>query len=162
MTADIEAIRQAADKTYPVELLADCGDALILFAAGFLGRQDGIWIADAGLPAVCVDLRLELLHEMAAIYPPEWQFVHGDVYDLLGLDALPTADLVSVDCPSGHFDRCADLLDQICALARRHVVIGCGVDTEIFPPAGWTLEPKRRRSSFAGGTFWAVLRRDGR
>lgn len=160
LTPDLEQIRQDGDTSYPRELLDGCGDALLLFAAGFLGRQDGIWIADAGLTAVCVDVRASLLHEMAAVYPADWQFVCADIYQLIDRGELPPADLVSVDCPSGHFQRCADLLDKLCALARRYLVLGCGCDTEVFPPGGWTLLERRYRSPFAGGTYWAILQKD--
>ena len=157
----LEAIRNEPDgAVYPRELLAECGDALVLFAAGFLGRQDAFWIAEAGLAAICVDVRLNLLHEMAAVYPPDWQFVVGDVYELAVFDALASADLVSIDCPSGHFEQCAGMVDRWCALARRYVVLGTGEHTPLDVPAGWTEIERRYRSDFAGGTYWAVLKRD--
>lgn len=155
-----EEIRSEPDgRAYPRGILAGCVDALVLFAAGFLGKQDAFWIADAGLDAVCVDARLKPLHEMAAVYPADWQFVAGDVYELAAFGALPTADLVSIDCPSGHFDRCADMVDVWCGLARRCVVLGTSADTELDPPDGWTEIERRYRSDFAGGTYWAVLKR---
>lgn len=156
----LAAIRDQADAAYPVDTLEGCADALLLFAAGFLGRQDGIHIADAGMTAVCVDYRRELLHAMAAIYPHDWQFVQGDVYALVDRGELPEADVVSVDCPSGHFQICADLIDKWCALARRSVVLGTGAAVEVFPPYGWSVTGRHRRSSFAGGTFWVVLTRE--
>lgn len=156
----LDQIREQRDDTYPDEYLAGCGDALLLFAAGFLGRQDGIFILDRGMTAVCVDARRSDLEEMAGIYPSEWEFVQADVYELVARRELPSADVVSVDCPSGQFDRCADILDRFCAVARRVVVLGCGHSTEIFPPAGWRLAERRWRSTFAGGTYWAVLVRE--
>lgn len=156
----LEEIRSEPDGiAYPREILSECGDALVLFAAGFLGRQDAFWIADAGLTAVCVDARLKPLHEMAAVYPADWQFVIGDVYELAAFDALATADLVSIDCPSGHFDRCADMVAVWCALARRYVVLGTSLDIELELPDGWVEVERRYRSDFAGGTYWAVLKR---
>jgi len=156
----LDQIRNEPDgRTYPRRILRDCGDALVLFAAGFLGRQDAVWIADAGLTAVCVDIRMKPLHEMAAVYPADWQFVVGDVYELAAFNALAKADLVSIDCPSGHFDRCADMVSMWCALARRYVVLGTSADIELDLPDGWSEVERRFRSDFAGGTYWSVLKR---
>jgi hypothetical protein len=158
--ADLEQIRSERDgAAYPRSILRRCSDALVLFAAGFLGRQDAFWIADAGLTAVCVDVRIDPLHDMAAVYPADWQFVHGDVYALAAYGALDDADLVSIDCPSGHFDRCADMISVWCALARRYVVLGTSGDMEFDLPDGWIEVQRRFRSDFAGGTYWAVLKR---
>lgn len=156
----LEDIRSEVDGlAYPREILPECGDALVLFAAGFLGRQDAFWICDAGLTAICVDARLKPLHEMASVYPADWQFVLGDVYELVAFDALATADLVSIDCPSGHFDRCADLIGHWCNLARRYVVLGTAADIDLALPDGWTEVERRYRSDFAGGVYWAVLKK---
>lgn len=153
----LDEIRADADQTYPREYLEGCGDALVLFAAAFLGKQDAIWILDHELSAVCVDIRSRQLHEMAGVYPPEWEFVQADVYELVDRGDLPQMDVVSIDCPSGHFQRCADRLDRFCALARRVVILGTGRQTEVFAPDGWHLAERRRRSGFAGGTYWSVL-----
>jgi hypothetical protein len=157
----LEHIRSEPDgAAYPRDLLADCRDALVLFAAGFLGRQDAFWIADAGLEATCVDVRPHQLGEMAMMYPPTWVFVEADVYEFIQRPSIHVYDLVSVDCPSGHFQGCAKLIDAWCMFAERYVVLGTGPDTEIRAPFGWTLLERRKRSDFAGGTYWAILRRN--
>lgn len=160
LTGSLDDVRATADASYPDEYLDGCGDALVLFAAAFLGRQDGIWILDRGMTAVCVDVRSASIRQMAGIYPSDWEFVQADVYELVDRHELPEADLVSVDCPSGQFGRCADLVDRFCALARRVVILGCGETTEIFAPSGWKIAERRLRSRFAGGTCWAVLVRE--
>lgn len=157
--AEFELIRSEADgQAYPREILSECRDALVLFAAGFLGRQDAFWIADAGLNAVCVDYRHEALADMQELYPAEWVFLQADIYRQ-PRHWETEADLVSVDCPSGHFERCADLVGLWTQMARKYVVLGTGADVEIEVPAGWRLNERRFRSDFAGGTYWAVLER---
>jgi hypothetical protein len=152
-------IRSTADGIYPVSVLEGCDSALVLFAAGFLGRQDGIFIADAGLDATCVDIRPALLHEMASMYPASWEFFVEDSFEYAATTQRQW-DLVSVDCPSGMFQRCADSIETYCHLARRAVVLGTGMTTFPWVPGGWVLSNLLRRSSFAGGTYWAVLERE--
>jgi hypothetical protein len=97
---------------------------------------------------------------MEAVYPEDWVFVVGDAYRYATFAAA--ADLVSIDCPTGQFERCAEMLPLWCELARRFVILGTGTDTQVDPPPGWTLLERRHRSNFAGGTEWAVLRKDYR
>lgn len=150
-----EDIRSEADgAVYPRHLLAGCHDALVLFAAGFLGRQDAFWIAQADVHGTCVDVRPELVARMERLYPFNWEFVVADVY---GFDPGRKFDLASIDCPSGHFARCAELLPTWCSFARRYVVLGTGPHVAIRPPDGWRLLERRHRSDYAGGVEWAVL-----
>lgn len=153
----LAGILATADISYPTEVLDGAESGLLLFAAGFFGKQDGVFFAEAGIPCVAVDYRRHDLSQMAAMYPSDWVFVEGDVYGLLDSGDLPAADVVSIDCPSGHFQICAELIDAWCDLARRAVVLGVGKTTEIFPPRGWRNVEKRRRSSYAGGTYWAIV-----
>lgn len=153
----LDAIRErAAANPYPVELLEHCNTALVLFASGFLGAQDGIFIADAGIAATCVDIRENLLDEMAAVYPPSWEFVVSDAF-AYAENCDERFDLVSIDCPSGLFAECAEALPLWCSLARVAVVLGTGRDTVVVPPDGWHVAERRQRSRFAGGVYWTVL-----
>lgn len=155
-----DALRLERDgEVFPRWILDGCKDALVLFAAAFNGRQDAYWIAQAGLRAVCVDVRRESILEMRKMYPSDWQFMVCDVYDLAAIDDGSTFDVVTVDCPSGHFERCAGLINVWCRLANRYVVLGTGSAVMIEPPHGWRLVERRHRSDFAGGTYWAVLGR---
>ena len=54
---------------YPVEALRGLRTALMGFCAAFLGRQDCVWVEEAGLVATCVDTDAERLFEMAGLYP---------------------------------------------------------------------------------------------
>lgn len=157
----LEEIRNDADgETYPQDRLAGAESALVLFSAGFFGRQDAFWIASAGLRAMCIDTDADRLDAMAAVYPTHWDFIEANVYEWAPAAAEMSRhwDVVSVDCPSGHFDRCADLLPLWCSLARRVVVLGCGQNRgSINVPAGWVLSDMRRRSNYDGGVYWAVV-----
>ncbi len=158
--AALQDVRSPADgESYPRDILADCRTALILFAAGFYGRQDGYWIAAAGIAADCVDVDADRLEVMRRIYPDDWTFMTGDVYGFMPHLADGEWDLVSVDCPTGHFDRCAEMIAEFCAKSRRYVVLGTGARTALEAPAGWTLLERRYRSDFKGGVEWAVLER---
>jgi len=149
--------RDAEAKLYPRHVLKGCETALILFAAGFHGRQDGYWIARAGLQATCVDHDERLLGEMQAVYPRGWDFIVADAYAWVE-SAVGKWDVVSIDCPSGHFDRCADLLPTWTRLASRAVILGAGPDHDrIVEPAGWPVTEIRFRSMYEGGVYWAVL-----
>lgn len=145
---------KSTDDAYPVHVLDGITDALVLFAAGFHGRNDCVWLARAGVRATCVDTDGKKLTEMVAIYPEDWTFITADVYRF---NVGRTWDLVSVDPYTTQFQECADRIDDWCELARRTVVIGTGVGTEVDPPAGWEITDVRARSGFQGGVFWTVL-----
>jgi hypothetical protein len=145
------------DRSYPRSLLQRCETALVLFAAGFHGLNDGVFLADAGIRATCVDTDAEKLNEMLRIYPDDWTFVVADAYEYATVSGK--WDLVSVDPYTNQFQRCADLVDAWCALARVAVVLGTGVGTKVDPPAGWEITETRFRTSYDGGTFWTVLER---
>lgn len=159
MRATLDAIRQpSAAALYPSAVLDGCESALVMFAAAFLGAQDAVWIADAGLTATCVDTDLEKVAEMAPAYPTDWEYVVGDAFDY-ATRTKRRWDVVSVDCPSNLFERCAEFLPVWCLLARRAVVLGCGRGTEIVAPDGWQVTDRLHRSNFRGGVYWAVLER---
>lgn len=157
VSVTLEEVRvRAATNPYPVELLERCDSALVLFAGGFLGAQDGIFIADAGLTATCVDIRPSLLHDMAAVYPASWEFVVADAFDY-ARECDERFDLVSIDCPSGSFAQCAEALPLWCSLARVAVVLGTGRHTAVVAPDGWAVTERSWRSRFSGGVYWTVV-----
>lgn len=153
----LDAIRQKGYAAiYPRQVLEGCESALVLFAAGFLGKQDAIWIADAGLTATCVDVDAGRLGEMEAVYPEGWEFVTADVF-AYAMTTDRQWDVLSIDPPTNLFEQCAAWLPRWCELARRAVILGCGESTDILPPSGWQLNDMLYRSSFQGGVYWAVL-----
>lgn len=141
---------------FPTEKLAGMESALVLFAAAFMGRQDAIWIEEAGMVATCVDNDAEALTRMEAIYPDTWDFFCADAY-WYATTTGDRWDVVTVDCPTGYFEQAAEHIKDWCVLARHVVILGTDTDTPIEPPDGWQLVERRRRSDYAGGVYWAVL-----
>lgn len=153
----LDAIReQGAADLYPRHVLAGCKDALVLFAAAFHGKQDAVWIADAGLTATCVDVDQFKLMQMEDAYPDDWEFVCADVFEYAARTDHQW-DVVSIDCPSNLFVRCAEILPLWCLLARKAVVLGCEGRTLAAIPDGWRETERLHRSNFAGGVYWAVI-----
>jgi hypothetical protein len=151
----LEQVRaDAVAELYPRHLLPGCRDALVLFAAAFHGQQDAVWFAEAGLNATCVDTDAERLAEMADVYPAGWDFVEADAFEFATM-ATRQWDVVSVDCPTNLFGRCAEMLPVWCLIARRAVVLGCA--SKPVTPDGWRVSEMLYRSSFAGGVKWAVV-----
>lgn len=152
----LEAVRDAAADVYPRKYLEGCETGLVLFAAAFMGQQDALWLHDAGVTATCVDHDADFLDRMQGLYPSDWYFVCADVYEYA--DAVRGKwDVVSVDSPTNHFERCADMVAVFCSLARRLVILGVGTDTQVDAPDGWEVVETIKRSEFEGGVYWAVL-----
>lgn len=153
----LERVRANANPDlYPRRVLEGRNSALVLFAAGFHGAQDAIWINDAGMTATCVDVNHKMLGEMVLAYPMTWEYVHGDAFEYAELTERQW-DVVTIDCPTSLFDRCSEELPLWCALARRAVVLGTGIGTEVDPPAGWKVTEVVPRSRFQGGVYWTVI-----
>ena len=151
----------ASGKAYPRQALRGHRRALILFAAGFLGRQDAFWVADAGMDATCVDVDEGKLRLMETLYPPSWAFVESDAFLFAESErALArTWDVVSLDPPTNLFDDCAQELPTWCGLAEHVVILGVGKTTQWTVPDGWYTADVRERSMFRGGVYWAVIRK---
>jgi hypothetical protein len=156
----LEEVREkAAPDTFPRHVLDGCDTGLVLFAAGFHGCQDAIWLAEAGVRATCVDVDHGKLGEMVLAYPEGWEYVHGDVfaYTSGAWERSQTWDVVTIDCPTGAFERCARLASRWCDLARQTVVLGSVRDPELRVPGGWSVTETVHRSDYKGGTYWTVL-----
>ena len=155
---DAEEIRDLeAGAAYPGYLLEGCETALVLFAAGFLGKQDALWIAEAGLGAVCVDEDETKMLDMAKLYPRDWMFVVADVYGFAHKALHSQWDIVSLDPWTRDFQKTADHIQLWCDLARRGVILGTGWNTKVEPPDGWKLTDVRKRSDYDGGVYWTIL-----
>lgn len=152
----LDAVRERSADVYPRGYLPGCETALVVFAAAFMGAQDAIWIHDAGLTATCLDHDANCLDRMKGLYPSNWDFLCVDAYDYLEA-AEGQWDVVSVDSPSDHFERCAERVESFCKLARKLVILGVGIDTQVDAPDGWEVVETIKRSDYVGGVFWAVL-----
>lgn len=162
MVSTLEDLRDdESGRSFPRDLLIGCKDALVVFAAGFLGMQDAFWISEAGIRATCLDHDGVRLEEMHKLYPDTWEFFKTDSFEWVtnASRAGRTWDLVSVDCNTNHFERCARLLPLWCRLARKVVIIGTGYDN-VEAPIGWKLDRHVFRSDYQGGVYWDVLVRE--
>lgn len=155
---DALTLIREADNTFPSHKLTGLSTALAGFCAGFLGRQDCIFLADAGMAATCVDLDAVKLVEMEHLYPANWRFVCDDIYDFAERLAVygHVYDLVCLDPPTGQFDRVEELLPLWCGLADRLVVFGSWGQI-MDAPDGWQVTRHVWRSRFRGGVYWTVL-----
>jgi hypothetical protein len=153
----LERVRAGASPAlYPRHLLVGSESALVLFAAAFHGQQDAVWMAEAGLAATCVDHDHEKLGQMVLAYPEGWEYVYGDVFEY----AVRTSkrwDVVSIDCPSNLFDRCAELMPLWCRIARKAVVVGSGRQFMFHQPEGWRFSDSVFRSHNYGDVYWRVF-----
>lgn len=160
----LDAIGQdASDAAFPTDALEGCRDALLLFGAGFLGVNDGWWVADAGLLATVVDLDGGKLELMRAVYPPDWVFVEADAFEFarrgLGVGGF---DFVSVDCFTNLAEQVLAELPLWLRLARKALIVTVTADvfaelSAIRVPEGWRVEPLMQRSRTV---YWLILRRD--
>lgn len=144
------------DQNFPHHVLEGQETALCLFAAGFYGRQDAFWVADAGLTGTCVDEDATLLGVMSRMYPEDWQFLRFDAY---GFPATTDRqwDVVTLDPWTNQFQRCADHLGHWCRLAKHAVILGTGWNTNVVAPPGWKVSEVRKRSDYDRGVFWTVI-----
>ena len=156
MVSLAEVGEAAQGNLYPTGILRGHETALILFAAGFYGAQDGYWINQAGLRATCVDVQGGRLGEMERMYPPDWENALEDAFGYTERAQTEGKqwDIVSVDCPTGLFDECAGCADLWCSVARHAVVLGTGRTAAVRVPVGWRATDKIRRSTVAD---WTVL-----
>lgn len=146
-------------RPYPAELLEDCETGLVLFAAAFLGHNDAIHFAEAGVRTTCVDVDEPRLEEMRTLYrDPEWSWVVGDAWEYARKvrDAGQRFDAVSVDTFTGAAtDRSLANLEAWTSIANR-VVIATAIGTHFDIPPGWSGRLRRRSDT----VDWLVLRPD--
>jgi hypothetical protein len=153
----LEQVRKGASPAiYPRHVLVGCESALVLFAAAFHGQQDAVWMAEAGLRTTCVDIDQEKLQAMEGAYPDDWEYVYGDVFEF-ALRTEQRWDVVSIDCPSNLFARCAELLPLWCRMARKAVVVGSARKMLFHEPTGWRLSDSVFRSHNYGGVYWRLF-----
>lgn len=150
----LEGLRKKAGP-YPTDKLQGCETALLLFGAGFLGMNDAIHVADAGMHGTVVDTDREMLERMLPLYPADWVFVEGDAWwfaEHIGA----SFDVVSVDCFTGDAElKAHQTIGRWCSMASRLVTM---TKTRSTPPVsvlGWESSLMRR----SGRADWLVLER---
>lgn len=146
-------------RPYPADLLAGCKSGLVLFAAAFLGHNDAIHFAEAGVPDVTlVDVDGPRLDEMQELYrDPSWNFREDDAFEFARVARAAGLrwDAVSVDPFSGAaLERTLVDLSQWTALASRLVAVTLTRGEVYVVPRGWRRLRVVERSSSA---YWLVL-----
>lgn len=127
-------------KAFPRQNLAGCETGLVLFCGAFLGVNDAIHFAQAGIPTVCVDTNAESLAVMRELYPEEWEFVQSDAwkYAAAARDLGLTWDAVSVDTWTGDQSRRSmESLELWTAITERFLAVTVGARDTWETPAGW-------------------------
>lgn len=111
-------------RPYPTQHLKNCETGLVLFSSAFLGHNDAIHFAEAGIRTTCVDTDGERLAEMKALYPDDWTFVQEDAWTF-AQETWDFWDVVSLDPFTG------DTMDKVMAdlplwatLARMVLIVG--------------------------------------
>jgi hypothetical protein len=151
-------IRATANYEYPVHLLEGCETGLLLFGAGFLGRNDGIHFLDAGLRCHVVDSDNEKLTEMESIYPDTWTFECADVFDFITYTGRRW-DAVSVDPPLALMLGCMNRRHKFIALAAKVLVIGTRTwDDAHRDLPNWKSELEMTRNAHAKWKIWTPKR----
>ena len=146
-------------RPYPVHLLKGCETGLVLFAAAFLGHNDAIHFAEAGMTCECVDVDGDRLDEMRELYPDDWAFYEADAwtYAQAAQREELTWDVISADTFTGSvMRRSLDSLELWTSLARRVVTATYTAGEAYEVPKGWQGELFHR----AALVYWLVLTRD--
>lgn len=147
---------------YPAALLGRCESGLILFAAAFLGRNDAIHFAEAGVPFVTlVDVDGLRLEEMADLYRggDDWRFVEMDAWAFAANAREVGAkwDAVSVDTFTGTAtDRSLRDLEAWTSIASRVVTATATADAEFEVPVGWKARLFDREGAIEAAR-WLIL-----
>src|SRR4029077_1476496 len=145
-------------KAFPRESLEGCETGLVLFCGAFLGVNDAIHFAQAGIQTVCVDTNADSLATMRTLYPEEWEFVQSDAwkYAEAARDLGLTWDAVSVDTWTGDASRRSmETLELWTAIANRLVAVTVGERDTWQTPRGWHSWTQQRSEK----ADWLVLER---
>jgi hypothetical protein len=157
LETEFQRINEQA-RPYPSYLIPEAGTALSLFAAGFLGWNDAIHFARAGLTCECVDTDKERLREMSTIYPSGWSFHVEDAWAFATRAALDGRewDVVSVDPFFGDAaDQALHDLGLWTTIATKLLTLTVPADHEPDEVEGWnsSLFPRSGKAS------WLVMTR---
>ena len=153
----LDDVRKSANMAYPSDLLNGCDTGLLLFGAGFYGRNDGIHFHDAGLFMTVVDtdsVKVQDMHEMYGA----GAWIIEDVFEYMRHVGIHEYwDVVSVDCPMNLIPRCYGHADQFAASANKLLTITCSAHTDPsgrhIPGWEWRgLRPRTEQSAWATWT----------
>lgn len=154
----LEHVAMAA-RAYPTEILEGRRTGLVLFAAAFLGHNDAIHFADAGLETTCVDVDGERLEEMRALYRDEsWRWIERDAWDFAreAAEDGELYDVVSADTFTGAaMERSLSDLETWTTIARYAVTVTATRQATFRLPKHWRMRAVERSPN----AYWLVLER---
>jgi hypothetical protein len=154
--ATLEHVAEQA-RPYPTHILESAETGLCLFAAGFLGHNDAIHFAEAGITTTCVDSDGVRLTEMEMIYPQKWAFVVADAWEFARAAVGSRWDVVSCDTWTGDLMyRSLQTIPLWCSLAAKAVTLTLTLGAEYPVSHGWRDSLYER----APGVYWLVLERE--
>lgn len=149
-----EIIEENYNAPFPKYALSQCETALMLFCAGFYGRNDCVWVAEAGLTnVVCIDTDQEKLDVMRKLYPVKWSFVCTDVYKV---QLYEKYDLVVADIPLGQFEESRNWYSKWCNLAIKYVLVAADPNQIInagLLPRDWKVKATIMRTDISCWLF---------
>lgn len=160
----LDDVRKSANTAYPSDLLSGCQTGLLLFGAGFYGRNDGIHFYDAAIDATVVDSDSVKVQDMYGIYVvgdrslERWDWIITDAFEYMrNVGIHEYWDVVSVDCPMNLIPRCYGHADQFAASANKLLTITCSAHTDPsgkrIPGWEWRgLRPRTEQSAWATWT----------
>lgn len=178
---NLDALRLSAQKAFPTRLLHGCNSAASFFCAQFYGKNDVVHLYEMGVPRVTlVDLDAGKLGVMRDLYPADWELIVGDAFDAARqfTSAGRKFDLVVCDPYStlagtvafDHFGLFHSIASKFLLLLYSQEMFD---DLQIEPQAealsnavarrtglAATAIDVVKRSSHAGGIYWAVFRID--
>lgn len=146
---------------YPTHLLREGETGLCLFAAAFLGINDAIHMARAGMFTTCVDIDGDRLAQMAELYYEGAHPIAGIIGDAWSYAeqwqrGKAMFDVVSVDSFTGEIEpRVMASLPLWCSLARRVVTVTHTRGAKYEVPDDWKAEIMLRTPR----ANWLVLTR---
>jgi hypothetical protein len=158
----LDELRKENAKTpFPKFVLRNCDSALMLFCAGFYGKNDCVWVEQANVKDVtAVDTDASKLRVMQELYPPGWKFACADVYRFT-VGATSQAlkfDLVVADVPLTQFEYSKDWYKSWCWLSDRYVLITAEAEPLVsvvgLLPRDWKVKGTIQRTSQSS---WLLL-----
>lgn len=147
-----------AGEVFPHHVLDGARSVLLMFCAGFYGRNDGYWVWESGIDDVTgVDVDWERLEVMSNLYPDSWEFIKADCFEY---QPGRKFDVVVVDAPTPLTYQAARWLGRWTMFAEQAVVVGVHwkplVEHGFNPPHGWSVTSLVKRADHRGGTYWLV------
>jgi hypothetical protein len=156
----LKQLREAnAHFPFPRYVLQTCDNALMLFCAGFYGKNDCVWVEEAGITNVtAVDIDQDKVNVMKSLYPDEWEFLVEDVYSFTAKATSKGLEytLVVADVPLTQFESSRPWYKHWCLLSTKYVLITAEANAFVRAghlPRDWKVKAVINRTSQSSWLF---------